>query len=85
MRAPWRGFRLTIYRERAATTRTSSASNRRRSERAVFFEEVDLPGLKTVDRIAEIAGSYPSKGSGERAAWFRDSEGNMLAISELVR
>jgi catechol 2,3-dioxygenase-like lactoylglutathione lyase family enzyme len=52
--------------------------------RGVGFEEVDLPGLKTVNGIADIAGHYPSKGSGERAAWFRDSEGNMLGISQLV-
>lgn len=54
-------------------------------QRGVVFEEVDLPGLRTVDGIAEVAGNYPSKGSGERAAWFRDSEGNVLGISELVR
>ena len=53
--------------------------------RGVVFEEYDLPGLKTVDGIADIAGNYPSKGSGERGAWFRDSEGNMLGIGEAVR
>jgi catechol 2,3-dioxygenase-like lactoylglutathione lyase family enzyme len=52
--------------------------------RGVVFEEVDLPGLRTVNGIAEIAGQYPSKGRGELAAWFRDSEGNMLGISQLV-
>ena len=52
--------------------------------RGVVFEEVDLPGLKTVNGITDIVGHYPSKGSGERAAWFRDSEGNMLGISQLV-
>jgi catechol 2,3-dioxygenase-like lactoylglutathione lyase family enzyme len=52
--------------------------------KGVSFEEYDLPGLKTVDGIAEIEGQYPSKGSGERGAWFRDSEGNMLGIGELV-
>ncbi len=52
--------------------------------RGVVFEEYDLPGLKTIDGIAEIEGQYPSKGSGERGAWFRDSEGNMLGIGELV-
>jgi hypothetical protein len=31
-----------------------------------------------------VAGNYPSKGSGERAAWFRDSEGNMLGIGEPI-
>ena len=53
--------------------------------RGVVFEEVDLPGLKTVDGIAEIAGNYPSKGSGEKGAWFRDSEGNMLGIGEAIK
>ena len=52
--------------------------------RGVVFEEYDLPGLKTIDDIAEIEGQYPSKGSGERGAWFRDSEGNMLGIGEPV-
>jgi catechol 2,3-dioxygenase-like lactoylglutathione lyase family enzyme len=52
--------------------------------RGVVFEEYDLPGLKTVDGIAEIEGNYPSKGSGERGAWFRDSEGNMLGIGQPV-
>ena len=52
--------------------------------RGVVFEEYDLPGLTTVDGIAEIAGNYPSKGTGERGAWFRDSEGNLLGIGEPV-
>ncbi len=50
--------------------------------RGVVFEEVDLPGLRTVDGIADIDGNYPSKGSGERGAWFRDSEGNMLGVGQ---
>ena len=53
--------------------------------RGVVFEEYDLPGLKTVDGIADIDGNYPSKGRGERGAWFRDSEGNMLGIGQPVR
>jgi catechol 2,3-dioxygenase-like lactoylglutathione lyase family enzyme len=53
--------------------------------RGVVFEEYDLPGLTTDDGIAEVAGNYPSKGGiGERAAWFRDSEGNLLAIGQPV-
>ena len=52
--------------------------------RGIVFEEVDVPGLKTVDGIADVAGNYPSKGSGERAAWFRDSEGNMLGIGQPI-
>jgi catechol 2,3-dioxygenase-like lactoylglutathione lyase family enzyme len=51
----------------------------------VMFEEYDLPGLKTVNGIADIEGNYPSKGVGERGAWFRDSEGNLLGLGQPVR
>jgi catechol 2,3-dioxygenase-like lactoylglutathione lyase family enzyme len=40
----------------------------------VAFEDYDFPGLRTMDHIAWIGP--------ERAAWFRDSEGNILSISE---
>jgi catechol 2,3-dioxygenase-like lactoylglutathione lyase family enzyme len=53
--------------------------------RGVIFEEYDTPGLATVNGIADIEGNYPSRGTGERGAWFRDSEGNMLGIGEPVR
>jgi catechol 2,3-dioxygenase-like lactoylglutathione lyase family enzyme len=53
--------------------------------RGVVFEEYDSPGLRTVDGIATIDGNYPSKGRGERAAWFRDSEGNLLGIGQPTR
>jgi catechol 2,3-dioxygenase-like lactoylglutathione lyase family enzyme len=42
--------------------------------RGVSFEDYDLPGLRTENHIAWIGP--------ERAAWFRDSEGNILAINE---
>jgi catechol 2,3-dioxygenase-like lactoylglutathione lyase family enzyme len=42
--------------------------------RGVEFEEYDLPGFKTVNGIAEIAG--------EKGAWFKDSEGNLLAMGQ---
>jgi catechol 2,3-dioxygenase-like lactoylglutathione lyase family enzyme len=52
-------------------------------ERGVVFEEVDVPGLRTVDGIAEVRGNYPSKGGrGELAAWFRDLDGNMLGVGQ---
>ncbi|MFF4035056.1 VOC family protein [Streptomyces sviceus] len=55
-------------------------------ERGVVFEEVDVPGLRTKNGIADVDGNYPSKHArGERAAWFRDSEGNLLGIGEPVR
>lgn len=54
--------------------------------RGVVFEEYDLPGIKTVNGIAEVAGNYPSRGGiGEKAAWFRDSEGNLLGIGQPIR
>lgn len=49
--------------------------------RGVVFEEYE----GTVGGIVEIDGNYPSKGRGERGAWFRDSEGNMLGLGQAVR
>ena len=42
--------------------------------RGVTFEEYDFPGFKMVDGILT--------GGGARTAWFKDSEGNILAISQ---
>jgi catechol 2,3-dioxygenase-like lactoylglutathione lyase family enzyme len=54
--------------------------------RGVVFEDVDVPGLRTVDGIARVEGNYPSKGGiGERGGWFRDSEGNLLGIGQPLR
>ncbi|MEV5832630.1 hypothetical protein [Nocardia sp. NPDC052112] len=46
----------------------------------MVFEEYD----GTVNGIKDIAGNYPSKGRAERGAWFRDSEGNLLGIGQVV-
>lgn len=44
-------------------------------ERAgVVFEDYDLPGLKTVDHVCVLGA--------EKAAWFKDTEGNYLCIHE---
>jgi hypothetical protein len=53
--------------------------------RGVVFEEYDSPGFTTVKGIATIAGNYPSKGTGEKAVWFKDSEGNLLGIGQPTR
>lgn len=50
----------------------------------MVFEEYDVPGFPTIDGIVEIDGNYPSKGQVERAAWFRDSEGNMIGMGESI-
>ena len=41
--------------------------------KGVKFEDYDVPGLKTVNGIAELGGS--------KLAWFKDSEGNLIVIS----
>ncbi|HEV8419835.1 MAG TPA: VOC family protein [Actinomycetota bacterium] len=43
-------------------------------DRGIVFEEYDMPGLKTVDGIAEI--------QGVKGAWFKDPDGNILAVGE---
>lgn len=44
-------------------------------DRGVTFEDYDLPGLKTNQGIADF--------EGELSAWFRDTEGNILAIGQM--
>ncbi len=51
--------------------------------RGVEFERYDFPDLTTVDGITDIPGAYPSDGGiGERAVWFRDSEGNLIGLGQ---
>jgi len=45
--------------------------------RGVKFEEYDEPGMKTVNGIANAGGA--------KAAWFKDTEGNTMAVIEDVR
>lgn len=53
--------------------------------RGLVFEEVDAPGLRPVNGIVEVSGNYPSAGGGgERAVWFRDSEGNLVGIGQAI-
>lgn len=42
--------------------------------RGVVFEEYDMPGVATRNSIAT--------GGGAKTAWFKDTEGNILAISQ---
>lgn len=48
--------------------------------RGVVFEQYE----GSVNGIMDIEGNYPSKGQGERAAWFRDSEGNLLSLAQQI-
>ncbi|HRP29928.1 MAG TPA: VOC family protein [Burkholderiaceae bacterium] len=40
----------------------------------VVFEDYDVPGLKTVGHVCVLGA--------EKAAWFKDTEGNVLCIHE---
>jgi catechol 2,3-dioxygenase-like lactoylglutathione lyase family enzyme len=43
-------------------------------QRGVVFEDYDLPGFKTVNHVC-VVGS-------DKAAWFKDPEGNILCVHE---
>ena len=42
--------------------------------RGLIFEEYDGPNLKTIDGVADLGYA--------KAAWFKDSEGNLLGVAE---
>ena len=44
--------------------------------RGVEFEEYNMPEIKTVNSIAT--------GGGAKTAWFKDSEGNIMAVSQRI-
>jgi len=46
------------------------------ASRGLEFESYDYPNLKTVDGIADLGYAL--------AAWFKDSEGNLLGIAQVV-
>jgi catechol 2,3-dioxygenase-like lactoylglutathione lyase family enzyme len=43
-------------------------------DKGVVFEEYDFPGFKTENGIGEV--------EGQKGAWFRDSEGNLISLGE---
>jgi catechol 2,3-dioxygenase-like lactoylglutathione lyase family enzyme len=44
--------------------------------RGVVFEEYNMPGIKTENSIATAGGA--------KTAWFKDTEGNILAVSQRI-
>lgn len=44
--------------------------------RGVAFEEFEVPGMKTVNGVAATAEM--------KSAWFRDTEGNFICITEML-
>ena len=53
--------------------------------RGLQFEAIDVPRFKVEGDIVTVLSNYPSKGRGERGAFFRDSEGNLLALGQATR
>ena len=53
--------------------------------RGLQFETFDLGDLEVTDQIVIVPDNYPSKGAGERGAFFFDSEGNLLALGQAIR
>ncbi len=45
--------------------------------RGVVFEEYDMPGIKMQNSVAT--------GGGAKTAWFKDTEGNIMAVSQRLR
>jgi len=45
--------------------------------RGVVFEDYDFPGFKTVDHVIVIGT--------DKAAWFKDTEGNILCLHQDLR
>lgn len=80
----WRRFvGIHVPLNRGGTSRASTAfwavddvaaEVRELKARGVVFEEYDFPGVKMENSIASAGGA--------KTAWFKDSEGNILAISQ---
>jgi catechol 2,3-dioxygenase-like lactoylglutathione lyase family enzyme len=81
-----KGSRFFVYKSAGAGTNKASTAfwdvHDLESEmadlrrRGVVFEEYDTPGYKTVNGVAT--------GGGAKAAWFKDTEGNILAIAQRI-
>ncbi|GAB6856864.1 VOC family protein [Microbacterium xylanilyticum] len=78
------GVMVLVYRSDFAGTAQNTALNLVTDDldrdvtalrtHGVVFHDYDLPGLKTVDGIADLGGL--------RGAWFSDTEGNIIAIGQ---
>jgi catechol 2,3-dioxygenase-like lactoylglutathione lyase family enzyme len=78
------GATIALYQREAPTRADHTALSwevknigaviRALTDRGVVFEDYDLPGLKTVDKVCVLGA--------EKAAWFKDPEGNILCLHE---
>lgn len=79
------GVRFSIYPSQFAGTNQATsagfivpdvvAEKKSLEDKGVTFENYDLPDVKTEDGVASIGE--------ERAAWFKDPDGNILALFQM--
>jgi catechol 2,3-dioxygenase-like lactoylglutathione lyase family enzyme len=80
-----KGTALSIYQSNFAGTNEATsvtlavedveAEMKQLRDKGVEFEDYDLPGLKTENGVAQ--------GEEGKAAWFKDPDGNILALVEM--
>jgi catechol 2,3-dioxygenase-like lactoylglutathione lyase family enzyme len=81
------GTTIFVYPSASAGTNQATAAEFRVSDvevekkalegKGVTFEDYDIPGVKTVNGIVTLP-------TGEKAAWFKDTENNILAVSSIA-
>jgi predicted enzyme related to lactoylglutathione lyase len=81
-----KGTVLYVY-ERAATKADHTVASfavddvdaemKELQKKGIKFEEYNMPGLKTVHGVATVGGM--------KAAWFKDTEGNILSITQMPK
>jgi catechol 2,3-dioxygenase-like lactoylglutathione lyase family enzyme len=82
------GTRFSVYPSQFAGTNQAtamgfltgdlSAEMDQLRSKGVAFEEYDIPGVHTENGVHDF-------GNGEKGAWFKDSEGNIIALFESPR
>jgi catechol 2,3-dioxygenase-like lactoylglutathione lyase family enzyme len=70
-----RGATKADHTEAAFIVKNVEGTMKELREKGVVFEEYDLPNLKTVNGLFSM--------DGYRSAWFKDTEGNIIAISNM--
>ena len=86
------GYRYELGGVEFAIFESQGASRGEFTQAGFYVDDVDavVAGLRErgvrffADDNVDIDGNYPSKGSGERANWFYDSEGNLFGLAQIV-
>ena len=53
--------------------------------RRLQLATLDMGDRPVTDQIVTVADNYPSKGTGERGAFFHDSEGDLIGLGQPTR